>query len=192
MTKRHTFFTLAMSSLLIGACAPLANLQLATGSLRLEVLPRLVAGEYRAQAVVAPWLPEAVEHVEIRLLALGTADRETPALVNGQPVIRDVPRMALGEPVTLTGLAPHSRYRLRARAYKARGLEPADLISDEAASFVDVVLVADDRPAVATLSIRLKDVPFDGQGTIPALDLLAGTLAPVGTESLQLGSQASE
>ncbi|HEY9857251.1 MAG TPA: hypothetical protein V6D05_16015 [Stenomitos sp.] len=155
----------------------------------MQILPQIQAGGYHAQALVSPWTVQDVHHVEISVLALSGAGEESPALQGGRPLTQDLPKEALGSAFTVSGLAPHSRYRLRARAYKSAGSLPADLISTETA-FVDVTVLADDRPAVATLSIPLKDVPFDGRGTAPSMDILTGHLAPVGTESLQLGVPA--
>lgn len=184
----HAVF-LGAACLAIAACAELQGLQLASGTARLEVVPRLVSGGLRSQALVAPWTPDEVVHVEIRLLTLQAAGTESPALLQGQPVVHDLSRASLEAPFTLSGLAPHASYRLRARAFKAQGTATADMISDESRSFVDVSLLADDRPTVATLSISLRDVAFDGQGTVPLLELRPGLLAPVGSESLQLGAE---
>lgn len=183
---------LGFACLAVGACTDFQGLQLASTTARLEVMPRVVAGGFLTQALVAPWTADEVIHVEISFFTLLPAGVESPALLLGKPIVQDLSGSALGDPFTVTGLAPHSSYRLRGRAFKAPGTAQADLISDEAVSFVDVSLLADDRPAVATLSIRLRDVAFDGQGTVPPLEIQPGLLVPVGSESLQLGAAVTE
>lgn len=182
---------LGASALALAGCAALPGLQLASGGASLQVLPHLVSGAYRAQALVAPWTSADVEHVEVRLLSLSDAGAEVPARVGGTPVVQDVPRAALDAPFTMTGLLPNARYRLRARAYKATGSLAADVISVEAAAFVDILMRSDDRPVVATLSIPLQDVPFDGQAS-PSIAIVPGDLVPVGSESLRLGEPVTE
>lgn len=192
MDKHNRTILVGAIALAVGGCTPLAGVQLASGSATLQVVPHLVEGGYRAQALVSPWTPEGVVHVEIRLQTISPTGEEEPALLGGKPFVQDVAKAAFGAPFTLTGLEPNSRYRVRARAFKAAGSLPEDVISVASASFVDVALLADDRPTVATLSIQLQDVPFDGHGTVPGLDILPGGLVPVGSESLQLGDPVTE
>ncbi len=192
MRRQSLGYVLAIASLAIGGCTALGTLQLTTGTARLEVLPQFVSGTYRAQALVEPWTPKDVVTVEVRLFTLSSTGAEAPALVNGRTVVQVLTGNALAEPFTFTGLAPHSAYRLRARAFKSHVSESSDVISADEASFLDVHLQADDRPVVATLSIRLQDVPFDGRGTVPALGLEPGMVVPAGSESLQLGELVTE
>lgn len=191
MSQHVTMIGLGLIAAVIGGCTNLPGFQLTSGTASLQVQPQIQAGGYRSQALVSPWTPQDVFHVEISVLALTTTGGVTPALLSGKPIVQDLPKTALGSAFTVSGLAPDSRYRLRARAFKAEGSQESDLISTDT-SFVDVTVQADDRPAVATLSIQLKDVPFDGRGTVPPLEILPGSLSPVGTESLQLGDSATE
>jgi predicted lipoprotein with Yx(FWY)xxD motif len=152
----------AVLALALAGCAqgqPLPQPQ--AGGFALTVLPSFQAGGFHSQAVIPEFERDDVHHLVLKLHYL-TGEVETPVLSTaGAPVAADLSRSELESPITFSQLAPNHSYRIRAYAYKAPGTAPEDLISvSDAASFTDVTLGNDDRPALTPLSVKLIATPF--------------------------------
>lgn len=127
------------------------------------VTPQVVEGKYRTMALVSPYTRASINHLVLKVFKLD-GSTETPVantdLANGD----------LSKPVTFSNLFQNTTYRIRCYAYKTAGTSDGDLISTgDASSYTDVAVGADDRPALATLKVRLIDVVFSGQGTASSI-----------------------
>ncbi len=158
----------AAAGLLAAGCATLLTPE-ATASLNLRVA--YVPATYRVQAAVTPYTDASVNHVVFKLF---TVSGNTESEVAGRE--KDVAKADLAAGLPYTGLALSTTYRVRAYAYKAAGTSTADRISLEASSSIEVTVGSAATVAIATLSIYLSDVTFDGQAT-GSLAVTAGTLA---------------
>ncbi|MNX79233.1 hypothetical protein D3C86_1108570 [compost metagenome] len=113
-------------------------------------------------------------HVVLSLHTLN-GQVETP-VKNAQDVALtlDVPKAELDHDVVFSKLKANTTYRIKAQAYKAAGTSVADLISTgDSASYVDVAVGENDRPAVA-LTVKLKDQVFSGTVTLPEITVTNG------------------
>lgn len=176
---------LALAALAAG-CTALFRPETANGGAQgasLAVRPVLRSGAgYRTQALVTPLSSASVEHVVVKLFTVtGDPATESAVLVGGTPVERDVARADLGGDVVFENLRRNTTYRVRGYAYRIAGTAAADLISIGEASKVDVTVLGDDRPAVATLPIQLEDVDFAGEAS-NSLAIADGKLYATGSE----------
>ncbi|MBO9541383.1 hypothetical protein J7643_12410 [bacterium] len=164
-----------LAGILLSGCSPAAlGPAPVGGEVSLRVSPRFQAEGYAAQAVIAPYTVDDVAHVVLSLYKLD-GNTELP-VKNSQDVAitLDVPRAELGHDVVFTKLKANTTYRIKAQAYKAAGTSVADLISTaDSASYVDVAIGENDRPAVA-LTVKLKDQVFSGTVTLPEITLTNG------------------
>lgn len=147
----------------LGSIPKLDVTSLASGTRSVTFRATVRDGGYRTQTVITPWTRENIHHVVIQVLKLdGTAEKfvfrtaETPydITITSEDLEKDFP---------IDKLAPNTTYRLRARAYSEPEASDAALISDDEASFVDVVVKNDDRPVAANLPIKLRDKLFAGE-----------------------------
>lgn len=179
------------SSLWLTGCDFLntTNLSLPRGSADLTVVPEILSGGYRSQAIVKAYTAADIDHLMLKLFRL-EGGTETPALdADSKPVTKSIPAAKLGENVTFNALLPGTTYRIRAYAYKAAGEDPKDLISAEgAASYTDVTLTHDDRPISATLKVKLADVLFNGTATASGIVVMPGGYATSHGVDIQLGA----
>ncbi len=152
----------AVLALVLAGCAQGQPLpQPHAGGFALTVLPSFQAGGFRSQAVIPEIERDDVHHLVLKLHHL-TGDVETPVLTTGgAAVMADLSRSELESPITFSQLAPNHSYRIRAYAYKAPGMAAEDLISvSDAASFTDITVENDDRPALTPLAVKLIATPF--------------------------------
>lgn len=132
----------------------------ATGNATLTLTPHYRAGGYLAQAVVPQVDANSVNHL-VLVLNRVTPQGETPVLdTGGFPLMADLSRSELMNPITFEHLAAKSTYRVRAYAYKAPGTAESDLISINEQSYVDVVVDIEDRPTMSPLAVKLIATPF--------------------------------
>ncbi|MEB3187489.1 MAG: hypothetical protein VKP72_08630 [bacterium] len=162
--KRITSLTLSLGTL--AGCTTFVQ-SVGTGGenpVTLTVQPNVTAGSLRTQAIVKALDVADVDHVVVTLstVAGGTT---SPVLVNGAPVKRDIASPSLSVPVAFKGLNRNTTYRIQAKAFRGTGESASDLISVDEGSFRDIVVGTDDRPPLANLPVRLKDLVFSGIAT---------------------------
>lgn len=188
-TRRHAIgpWFLAGALLLAGCSEPLAVRSVTTavsGRATLVLTPELrAAARSRTQAVVPHLRVEDVDHVRVQLLRVAGEGEDAVRNEEGPLSVR-IERSQLDRPIVLSRLSPHTRYRIRAWAYKSPDEVENTLISLETS--VDVLVGDDDRPTVAPLRLQLKDVPFDGEASIPSFDIRPGGYVPEGIETVTL------
>jgi len=161
---------------LLAGCSPAALMDPMSDNATLRVSPRFQEGGYATQALVTPYTGADVNHL---VLSLHTVAGSTETLV----ATSDVPQADLGKSIVFGKLRPDLTYRIKAKAYKAAGTAPADLISLDASSSVDVVVGREDRHAIA-LTVRLIDRPFNASTTIPGVTVTDGQYAASGSTSV--------
>lgn len=166
-----------------GCTMSLRPLAAQRGEAVVSVVPSVVEGAYRTQAVVTKNTTSAVEHVVVKLFALD-GSTETAA---AEPL--DVAKADLGRVIRFKLLNMNTTYRVRGYAYKAAGTADADLISKDA--YVDVQVGIDPSPTLAKLSIPLADVTFSGNGT-SSIEVKTGAVTDAGTLSVVLPERQVE
>jgi hypothetical protein len=192
---RLTAFPAMLAALLTSGCVymPLTPLpqftaaELANGSVTVTLDVTVKAGGYRNQALILPFTVADVDHVTLHVYKL-TGNHETPVVDTvtfiGQPLVHPIRADELGFPITLTRLAQSTTYRLRAKAYRSPDGISAELISQDAGSYVDVAVGTDDRPVAAALPVVLVDRLFSGEST-SSFQFIDGQVVDAGTESIQ-------
>lgn len=156
----------------------------AAGHASLVLSAEVTNGDYVAQTLLAPWTRSSIQHVVLKL-SIASGSTETPVMVGGTQVQKDVASPSLSVPVTMANLRNNVTYRVRAYAYKANGTSASDLISLDAQSYIDVPVYTDDRPTAGTFKVRLKDTVFDGEATSSGgIAVTDGTFVPAASESL--------
>ena len=169
---------------LSAGCAVLQGPEGGGGTATIVLRPQVIESPYRLQAVVAPYTGSSIEHVAIKVFTVADG---TESVVPGAG--QDIARSALSQTVTIGGLLQDTAYRIRAYAFKAAGTAPADQISVDASSSVDVTVAGDDHPPIAALPIRLADQVFSGQAT-GSLAITDGIMETPGTETAVFGTPA--
>lgn len=150
----------------------------------LHLRARILPGGIRTQAVVDNYDQSSIVHLTIKLFTV-SGGTESPVLVDGNQVSADLAAADLSRTVTLSNLKVDTTYRVRAYAYKAAGTAAADLIStSDASSHTDVALTNDDRPAMATLKVKLIDRVFDGRASSGAVAVTSGGYTTSGPETI--------
>lgn len=164
--------TLVVAALLVG-CSPISLLGPMGGEAMIDVTPRIQAGGYATQAEVSPYSGADVNHLVLTLhtVAGGT---ETPVAT------ADLPKADLGKSIVFGKLRHDLTYRIQAKAYKAAGTAPADLISVDASSSVDVVVGRENTHAVS-LSVQLIDRSFSGNTLFPGVTVSDGQFVASGS-----------
>jgi hypothetical protein len=143
----------------------------------LQVTLAMAPAGYRVAETVVPYKASHIHHLAVRLyMRSGSPEVETPVTAaNGAFVQDDITDRNFNRTLTFTNLRAHTKYRVRALAYKEAGFAETDLISttglsDDPAqrSYVDIDVADDTAPApVGVLNVRLIDKPFDGRTTSP-------------------------
>lgn len=168
----------------LGTSAATTN---AADNARIQVTPQFSTTAQRGiQAAVSVYSVADVNHLLLKLFTVA-ADVETPAL-NGQGIQIQVDNGIgqLTKAVVFSNLKNETTYRVRAYAYKAGGTDSADLISSsDGTSAVDLVVVRDDRPAMANIPVQLIDKVFDGRATASTVVFIDGGIIYPGTEDMQ-------
>lgn len=165
-------------ALLLGGCVSLTTAN-QEPSAYLVLQPQFLEGRM-VQTVVAPYTAVSVNHLMLKLFRL-EGDQEIPVLDGTTPKQVDIPKANLEKPILIEKLLMNTTYRVRAYAYQDEGT--SNLISLDASSTVDVRLESGDRPTMATLTVQLKDITFNGQATT-SLNIASGSVLPDGTPSI--------
>ncbi|MNK72852.1 hypothetical protein D3C87_923390 [compost metagenome] len=190
---KYLLIPVLAGTLLLGGCTDLLRTSGPTVTVvenRASIVLRtqVVAGGLRA-AAVPKLTADSINHLVLQIFELeGT--QEKPVLdANGNAVKEDLTRNQLSSLITFSKLKPLTKYRIRAYAYRAPGTDAANLISTtDAGSYVDVDVLDDERPAVATLKVKLIDVDFDGQGTFQGVTVTPGGYRPTGPVTISIGT----
>ncbi|MNK93460.1 hypothetical protein D3C87_1136210 [compost metagenome] len=144
----------------------MGQVSVARGQAVLMVKPQVIAGGYKAQALVENYKKSDINHLVIKVFEL-QGGVEVPVVDDeGNHVQVDLLNSELDVPVKFSNLFRDTTYRIRCYAYKAPGEAPADLISTlDASSYTDVTITNDNAPTVTPLRVRLADVVFNGEFT---------------------------
>lgn len=134
--------------------------------------PQILSGRF-TQTTINPYIQSSIQHLNLKLF-IGEQDTGIhKTLLNAQ----------LGNPVVFNNLKDHTTYRIKAYAYSST--DDSALISvDDTNSWTDITLTDDDRPTVATLKVKLIDIPFNAQGT-GSLQINPGGYSPVAPENME-------
>lgn len=155
------------------------------GKGRLQVETIILDGGLFTQALVEPFTRRSIHHLVVRLFRLNENAQQPTVDDQVSPISRDVSQSDLAKVLTFDELSARTRYRIRADAYKAPGIAEGDLISVPGVdSQVDVILADDDRPTLATLKVRLIDVPFLGVATASGIVVTDGGYASPAPERI--------
>lgn len=171
-TPYHAAALLAVA--LVTGCSFAALAPAPSDEASLRVSPRVQAAGYATQATPAAYTASDVHHVVLSLYKL-SGDSETSVLdAQGNALTLDIPASELGHDVVFAKLKANTTYRIKAQAYKAAGTSAENLIStDDSASYVDVAVGENDRPAVA-LIVKLKDQVLSNAVTLPEVTVTSG------------------
>jgi len=122
---------------------------------------------YRTAAVVPNMTKSQVDHLKISLFSV-EGETETPLKdSNGAPLVKTVSAAEAEAGLVLGGLKIGKSYRLKATAYKTSEATESNAISAEATS----LFTLDKLKPSAELDIRLTDVFFNGEATIPVIEI---------------------
>ena len=159
---------------LLAGCS-LASLQTTPmkGEASLTVAPRIQAGGYATQAVITPFTAGDVQLVVVTLNTVVGSSETQVATVN-------VAKADLAKTIVFGKLRHDLTYRIKARAYKASRAIPANLISLDASSSVDVAVGREDTHTV-TLPVQLVDSAFRAETLIPGVTVTNGQFVPSGS-----------
>lgn len=154
------------------ACAPGApGYRPAADGAVMEVLPSFRTTGYLnrefgygTQALVDYYDQADVDHVVVTVATVA-GNTETPLSDGTGPLQKDVASSSFAVPLKFGNLHRNTTYRVRAYAYRSPGTDPADKISVDASSSIDVSVADDDRPAFAAVPVQLIGTPFAGQAT---------------------------
>jgi hypothetical protein len=189
MTSKLLIPALAASLFLTGcsvAFGPMAQPQaVANGGAVLQLKAEVLAGDYRTQAAVNPYLSSDIALLRLSLHKVDGQGNESGVNdAQGQPLTLDVPQARLADPIQFTKLNSNTTYRVKAAAYLDAGA--TQLISTaDARSRTDIAIVQEDRPTMANLKVQLIDKAFDAQGST-TIDVSSGSLIPAGSESMSI------
>lgn len=180
-TPMSRFILVGLAFALATGCspAPLSS-HASPGDATLRVIPQVLGGGYATQAEIKPYTADAVAQITVTLALVGETG-ETPVAET------DVSKADLGKALVFDQLKPETRYRILARAYKAAGGDPSDLISHDASSSLVIDIGRDDAHTV-TIPVQLVDRTFDGRPQIPGLDIRPGGYQADGSPALVAGT----
>ena len=179
------------ASLFVAGCVylPLGSLPrvvtgaVANGTASVQLSTEIASGGFRTQDAIQPYLATDITVLRLELFKVsGTPATETA--VNdalGNPVVLEIPKANLNQPVNFTKLHANTTYRIKAKAFSDTG--KTQFISVDASSSVDVPITQEDRPTLARIKVQLADKTFDAQGST-GIDVASGSLVPAGTETM--------
>lgn len=166
MMNRHYI----SAAFLVAGCTSISPIS-QHGTLVLK--PQFSGNQYSAKTLIPPYSQTDINQLVLKVFTYDGSEHD-------QNIQRTLLNAQLDNPIVFSNLKPNTTYRIKAYAYTAGAL----LISDEASSSTDIVLTNEDRPSVATLSVKLVDRSFSGQAT-SSLSINPGGYSPIGSESLK-------
>lgn len=107
------------------------------------------------QTSVNPYTQADINHLTLKLFT--TAEQDLS-------ISKDLVNAQLGNAIAFSNLKNNTNYRIRAYAYATSGTGSC-ISTNDSGSYTDVLVGTDDRPTLATLSVKLIDKDFNGQGT---------------------------
>lgn len=164
MTKRW----LAMTILALSGCVVPSLNHSGTLILKPQIIGRATQTELPA------YTQASIDHLRLDLFLLNGESTQSTGLQ------RTLLNAQLDNPIVLSNLQAQTKYRIKATAYVSGG---AIISSEDADSYTDIEVLADDRPTLGTLKVHLIDRAFSGQAS-SSLAINPGGYVSVGTESL--------
>lgn len=139
--------------------------------------PQTSSGSYATKTTVPINSQATINHLILKLYTVNGSETYTG-------IQKTIPGAQLGNAVVFAGLKANTTYRIKAYAYSSS--DESTLISiDDVDSYTDITLTSDDRPTIASLKVKLKDVPFDGKAT-SSIAVTNGSLITNSTESMEI------
>ena len=122
---------------------------------------------YRTAAVVPNMTKSQVDHLRISLFSV-EGETETPLKdMSGAPLVKTLSAADAEAGLVLGGLTIGKSYRVKAMAYKTSEATESSAVSAEVTSLFKL----DKLKPTAELNIRLKDDLFNGEATIPVIEI---------------------
>jgi hypothetical protein len=148
------------------------GLATARGGAEIRLLPRVDSGRF-VQVVKTAHASASIATLSVAAYVETTTDTYKPIKAStGEPaepgdsglLVTSVatPAINFERGVVFKNLKPSKKYRFIARAYASGGGQ----ISDDSRSSVDLTVADDDRPALATLPLRLVDLAFSATASV--------------------------
>lgn len=159
----------AMAILALAGCVVPSLSHSGTLILRPQIIGRSI------QAELPPYTQASIDHLVLDLYLLNGESTQSTGIQ------RTLLNAQLDNPIVFSNLKAQTKYRVKATAYVSGG---AIISSEDADSFTDVDVLADDRPTIGTLKVRLIDRPFSGQAS-SSLVINPGSYVPAGSELLK-------
>lgn len=135
-------------ALLLASCVPMQPL----GRSTLVVRPEFAR---TTQTTINPYTQTDINHLTLKLFTTAGQDLG---------ISKDLLNAQLGNAIAFSNLKNNTNYRIRAYAYLTAGTGSC-ISTNDSSSYTDVLVGTDDRPTLATLSVKLIDRDFNGQGT---------------------------
>lgn len=157
-------------ALLLASCVPIQPLG------RSALLVRPEFGR-TTQTTITPYTKADINHLTLKLYT--TAEQDLG-------ISKDLLNLQLDNPIVFSNLKNNTNYRIRAYAYLTSGTGSC-ISTNDSSSYTDVLVGTDDRPTLATLSVKLIDRDFNGQGT-GSLTITPGGYSDPGASSIYFAS----
>lgn len=127
------------------------------------------------QTTINPYTQADINHLTLKLFT--TVEQDLG-------INKDLLNAQLDNPIVFSNLKNNTNYRIRAYAYATAGTGSC-ISTNDSSSYTDVLVGTDDRPVLATLSVRLIDRDFNGQAS-STLVVNPGGYSTVGSASLDI------
>ena len=169
---------LTLSACQVPAITPDAAQQIVGDNATLIVTPAIQAGLAArvVQAVVNPYTVSSINHLTLKLFTVAGGVETEVALNDITDPLKFTATVKFGN------LSHQTTYRVRAYAYKSAGM--TEQISDDANSAVDVVVSNDTAPTLASLQVKLSDIPFSAETTSTGTTIVDGGYSYSGPEAI--------
>lgn len=160
------------------------------GNAVLEIVPEFRNGNYLSQAEIKPYTRTDIQQLDLELIRLeqdGEAWKLPATLNDSNRKLNRIESSQLNQTIRFGSLRPNTGYRIRWYAFNATG----DLTPDSASRISvdgsrDLVIGIDDSVTVETLTIQLKDRPFNATATLEGMDVIDGGYTYPGAETIDL------
>lgn len=155
---------------LLAGCTLPAGLGTASDEVNVTVRAAIQApaAGYRTQGALPTYYYSlaSINHLVLRVVSVDEQGSEHEVLAGNAPLVVDMPRAYLDQPVRLSKLHARTKYRIKASAYKAAGTDAADLISTEDGNcYVEFTVGTTPVVGDQVVPVKLKNVDFSGVAT---------------------------
>lgn len=140
---------IAFGIVLTAGCAQVSGLLSTSDNVTLTLKPEVVGSGYATQATPHLWVTGDIATMDVRLYTMP-----------GEVFVANKVFTGVPGTVTFSNLHHNTNYRIKAFAYNA-----GTKISVDASSSVDIGVLLDNAPTMATLKCKLEDINFQGGGT---------------------------